>query len=83
MLLRDEFLIAMLEPFNSVNRPKPSIFDVELTEVIKSGDHRSNDERFRAATKKELKGLIQKGTWKLVYNSEVPKNAIFLVIDLC
>ena len=66
MLSRDEFLTAILEPFKSVNRPKPSIFDVELTEVIKPGYLRSNDERFRAAKREELEGLIEKGTWKLV-----------------
>ena len=66
MLSRDESLTAMSEPFKTVNRPKSSIFDVELTEVIKPDDSRSNDERFRAAKKKELKGLIEKGTWKLV-----------------
>ena len=49
MRSRDESLTAMLELFSSVNRPKPSIFDVELTEVIKTGDPRSNDERFSAA----------------------------------
>ena len=52
MLSRDEFLTTVLEPFKSVNRPKPSSFDVELTEVIKLDDPRSNDEIFRAAKKK-------------------------------
>ena len=78
MISPDELLTTMLEPFKSENRPKPSIFDVELTEVIKTGDPRSKDERFRAAKKKELKGLIEKGTWKLVCKSEVPKNANIL-----
>ena len=78
MLSRDEFLTTMLEPFKSVNRPKPSCFDVDLTQVIQPGDPRSNDERFRAARKKELKGFIEKGTWKLVCKSEVPRNTNIL-----
>ena len=61
MLSRDEFLTAILEPFKSVNRPKSSIFDVKVTEVIKPGDPKSSDERFIAAKKKELNDLIEKG----------------------
>ena len=57
MLSRDVFLTTMLEPFKSVNRPKPSIFDIKLTEVIRPGDSRSTDVRFRAAKKKELKSF--------------------------
>ena len=53
MLSRDEFLTTMMEPFKSANRPKTSVFDVQITEVIKPNDPRSKDERVRAA-KKEL-----------------------------
>ena len=78
MISREKILTTILEPLKSVNRLKLSIFDVQLSEVIKRGDLRSNDERFRAAKQMELKGLIEKGTWELVCKSEVPKNVNIL-----
>ena len=46
--------------------------------MIQPNDPRSKYERFRAAKKKELEGLIEKGTWKIVCKSEVPENANIL-----
>ena len=43
--------------------------------IIKSEDPRSKDPRFDKAKQKEINGLIEGGTWKIVAKDEVPENA--------
>ena len=56
-------------------RPCPATYGVHLTEVIKSEDPRNKDPRFDEVKRKEINGLIERGTWKIVAKDEVPENA--------
>ena len=65
----------MLEDLATTKKPQSPDYGVHLTEVILPGDPRSKDPRFAAAKEKEIRGLIERGTWKLVAKDEVPNNA--------
>lgn len=46
-----------------------------VTEIIRPGDPRWNSPEFLKAKKKEIKGLIEKGTRKVVLKEDIPKDA--------
>ena len=58
--------------FRSPLAPKAP-FSSFITEEIKSNDPRAS--QFSAAKRKEIEGLIKRGTWKIVKKDEVPQNA--------
>lgn len=49
-----------------------------ITEVLTPRDVRGDSSEFTAAKKREIEGLISRGTWKLVLRDDVPKNANIL-----
>jgi Reverse transcriptase (RNA-dependent DNA polymerase) len=48
---------------------------VYVTEAVENKDPRSNGPEFSAAKQKELLGLLERGTFKVVLREEIPKNA--------
>jgi hypothetical protein len=48
---------------------------VYVTEAVENKDPRSNGHEFSAAKQKELLGLLERGTFKVVLREEIPKNA--------
>jgi hypothetical protein len=48
---------------------------VGLTECLHPSDPRGLSEKFIAAKKFEIKGLIDKGTWRIVKKQDIPKDA--------
>lgn len=68
-----EVLHAPLAPFRSTkNSGKPKCH-VHLSKVIKPTYPRTR--MFNDAKKKEIQGLIDRGTWKIVLKDELPKEA--------
>lgn len=67
-----EILYQMLKPFRS-RTYKKKVNRVHITEVIKNGDPRAR--LFEAAKEKEIKGLIDRGTWKVVSTHDLPRDA--------
>ena len=65
----------MLKDLASENRPPPPSYGVFLIEVILPGDVRAKDPRFREAREREIRGLLERGTWKVVLKENVPKDA--------
>jgi hypothetical protein len=53
--------------------PMNSVF---IAEIIKQGDPRAM--KFEEAKRKEIQGLIDRGTWKVVLKEDVPDNANIL-----
>ena len=51
---------------------------VHMTKVILLNDHRSKEERFKATKQKEIRGLVESDTWKVVMKGQVPKDAIIM-----
>ena len=69
-----EILHQMLQPFRTRGRhKKKTSAEVLMTEVIKNGDPRAR--LFDDAKAKEIKGLIDRGTWKVVSTHDLPKDA--------
>ena len=62
--------------FSSKKNDKYDTYSVHLTEVIEPQDPRAW--KFDEAKKKEIEGLIKRGTWKIVCRSEVPDDANIL-----
>lgn len=71
-----EFFNDMFKPFRYENHPKPPCIDVHLTEILSPDDPRTA--LFNDAKQKEIKGLIDRGTWKLICKDEVLDNANIL-----
>ena len=46
--------------------------DVFLTEVLSPNDPRASSARMREAKKTEIKGLLERGTFKVIFREEVP-----------
>lgn len=69
-----EFFIHLSNKFRSGSAPIP-MAKVNITEVIFPADPRHKDGRFDEAKKKELKGLWDRGTFKVVLKEDVPKDA--------
>jgi len=46
-----------------------------ITEIISSSDQRASDPRMKEAKRKEMKGLLDRGTFKIVLRSEIPDEA--------
>ena len=62
-----------LNQFRSeAGQKKPKPYQVLLTEVLKPGDPR--EALFDEAKKKEIQGLVEKGTWKVILKSEMSPN---------
>lgn len=59
----------------TASRQPPQVF---LTEVLKPWDPRTNHTSFDPAKQKEILGLIDKGTYEVVFREEVPDNANIL-----
>lgn len=74
----DEFFHNPISPFRTKNRPVPPVFHSYLTEVILPGDPCSNYPIFAKEKEKEMGWLIDRGTWKVVLNNEVPADANIL-----
>lgn len=69
-----EILHAALAPFVSKDKDKHApAYNVHITEIIEKRDPRSA--LFGDAKRKEIEGLINRGTWKAVMKDEVPDNA--------
>ena len=43
-----------------------------ITEILHPADPRSRSPEFQAAKKKEIEGLVKRGTWKIVVEDDVP-----------
>ena len=54
---------------------KRHMINAHLTGTLKSNDPRADSPEFIAAKKKEIKELLDKGTWKLFLKEEVPGNS--------
>ena len=71
-----EFAINyMMKDIATKNGPKSPDYGVHMTEVILQNDSRLKDERFKAAKQNEIRGLVERGTWKIVMKDEVLKDA--------
>lgn len=68
-----EILHSMLAPFRSCVAPQPPTYAVHLSETIEPHDPRAA--LFGDAKRKEIQGLIDRGTWKIVLKDEMPNNA--------
>jgi hypothetical protein len=63
----------MLSRFTSTGaKEKSPPFQVHLSEVIGPSDPRAA--LFDAEKQKEIQGLIERGTWKVVLKDEMPEN---------
>ena len=71
-----EILFQQLKPFKSGNAPAPPPCDILLTEVVSPKDPRAS--QFADAKRKEIQGLIDRGTWKVVLKDELPDDANIL-----
>lgn len=54
------------------------LYDVQITEVLGPSDDRPNLPAFSEAKRKELAGLVSRGTWKIVRREEVSRDAHIL-----
>jgi hypothetical protein len=66
----DTDIDATLNIFMSEEIPIAPMNSVFITEIIKQGDPRAM--KFEEAKRKEIQGLIDRGTWKLVLKEDVP-----------
>lgn len=62
-------------PTSSTTPPTIPSHGIMITEVIPFGDKRNNDTRFLPAKRKELEGLLKRGTWKVVCSEDIPPDA--------
>ena len=72
-------LYAMIKQFTS--RPIHSCikpYSAHIVEILKPSDPRSHSKEAKEAKLREIEGLINKGTWKVVIEDEVPENANIL-----
>jgi hypothetical protein len=68
-----EITHAMLSRFTSTDaKEKSPPFQVHLYEVIGTSDPRAA--LFDATKQKDIQGLIERGTWKVVLQTEMPEN---------
>ncbi|MEM1283154.1 MAG: reverse transcriptase domain-containing protein [Chlamydiota bacterium] len=74
-LLLDEmktmFSSFISRPLHESNDP----YRIHITEVLHPADPRAFGKLATEAKKKEIEGLIRKGTWKIVLKEEVPRDA--------
>jgi hypothetical protein len=54
-----------------------------VTEVLSPNDQRSNDPKMNQAKKREIKGLLERGTFRIILKSEIPQGANVLGGALC
>lgn len=71
-----DILHCMMKTFRSSSNPKLEFYNVLLSEEIKPNDPRAS--LFNEAKVKEINGLIERGTWKIVCKDDVPTNANIL-----
>ena len=70
-----ETLHCLLGPYlNTIQNPN----DVYLTETLHPTDPRAMSPRFMEAKKREINGLMNKNTWKVIDQDIIPKNANIL-----
>lgn len=76
----DELREVLLH-FTSQSKTSQSsqIFNVRITEILTPSDPRTQSEEVKAAKRKELNGLIRRGTWKVVLHDEVPDKANVMI----
>lgn len=67
-----EILYNSLLRFKSGAAPIAPRYEVYMTEVILPGDPR--EPKFEEAKKKEIQGLVNKGTWKIIMKNEMSPN---------
>lgn len=65
--------LSKMNPRERVETPR-----ILLTELLKPNDPRGYSPEFVAAKKKEMDGLLRRGTWKVVLRDEVPSGANIL-----
>ena len=53
----------------------PQDYPVHVTEIIEKGDHRYGNSKMKDAMQKEIQGLLEKGTCRVVIRKEVPNNS--------
>ena len=60
--------------------PKSNVkpYSVHVVEIIKPSDPRSHSKEAQQAKRKEIEGLIGRGTWKIVVEEDVPQNSNIL-----
>ena len=73
--IRDELIENLYTCLEPIVDNKLSLVDVHVTETLTPMDPRKDSPEFIAAKKKEIEGLLKKGTWKVVLQEEVPKDA--------
>ena len=61
---------------NTINNTETS--EIFLSEILKSGDPRAYSDECRMAIEKEIKGLEEKGVWRVVNRSDIPRDANIL-----
>ena len=69
-------MFQQLKPFHSGNTLAPPPFGTFLTEAISPKDLRAS--QFADAERKEIQGLIDRGTWKVVLKDELSENGNIL-----
>lgn len=74
----DEIVEALFTSVRSMSSRKYELTNVNLTETLHPRDPRGNMPMFTEANRKEIKGLLEKGTWKVVLKREVPADAKML-----
>jgi transposase InsO family protein len=84
------FSCTQVKPFKQIDDPQTKAAEVVtrlcssvaaeihrtfVTEVITTSDPRSDDPRMKAAKQKEIRGLLERGTFKIVLRNDIPKGA--------
>eukprot|EP00171_Calliarthron_tuberculosum_P008498 IDg8498t1 len=62
-------------PWRSNYRARDEPVQTHITEVISKNDPRCNSTKMKTAIQKEIEGLLNRGTFKIVLKSEMPPNA--------
>jgi hypothetical protein len=75
-LTQNKVIHAMFVNFMSEEAPIAPMYRAFITEIIKCGASRA--EKFDEAKRKDIQGLIDRGTWRVVAKEEVSDNANIL-----
>lgn len=70
-----ELVEALFTTMNPMFTKRYESHNVHLSETLHPRDPRAYSQQFITAKKKEIQGLIDRGTWKVVLKEEVPKDA--------
>ena len=60
----NDSLSEILYSLRSLTHTRSDICDIYITEVLLPNDTRKDSSEFKKAIEKEIRGLIERGTWK-------------------